>query len=70
VGDGADAPAAYVRAVDVAVERLEQRYARLDDVDNRRRYGYVASRFEYADTLVYDQAGLALEYPSLASRVL
>ena len=70
VGVGADAPAAYVRAVDVAVERLEQRYARLDDVDSRRRYDYVASRFEYDDTLVYDPSGLALDYPGLASRVL
>ena len=30
VGQTADAPAVYVRAVDLAVERLEQRYARVD----------------------------------------
>lgn len=29
-GDAADAPAAYVRALDLTVERLEQRYVRLD----------------------------------------
>jgi len=33
VGAGADAPAAYVRAAGLAVERLEQRYARLEDGD-------------------------------------
>ena len=31
VGQEAEAPAAYVRALDLAVERLEQRYLRLDD---------------------------------------
>ena len=31
VGEVADAPAAYVRALDLSVERLEQRYVRLAD---------------------------------------
>jgi hypothetical protein len=70
VGDRADAPAVYVRAVDVAVERLEQRYTRLDDADGRRHYHYVAHRFDYDDTLVYDAAGLTVDYPALATRVL
>jgi hypothetical protein len=31
VGEKADAPAAYVRALDLSVERLEQTYARMPD---------------------------------------
>ena len=31
VDERADAPAAYVRAIDLAVERLEQRYVRIED---------------------------------------
>ena len=33
IGEHAQAPAAYVRAVHLGVERLEQRYVRLDDDD-------------------------------------
>jgi hypothetical protein len=68
-GAAADAPAVYVRAVDVAVERLEQRYSRLDDADGRLRFHYVAPQFDYDDTLTYDASGLTLEYPALATRV-
>jgi hypothetical protein len=38
VGEEADAPAAYVRALDLSVERLDQRYVRLDDDGSRQRY--------------------------------
>src|SRR5204862_2956546 len=47
VGEQAEAPAAYVRATDLGVERLEQRYLRLDDDGSgRQRYRYTAPRFE------------------------
>jgi hypothetical protein len=65
VGEQADAPAAYVRALDLAVERLEQSYLRLGD----RRYRYSAPRFDLTCELVYDEAGLVLDYPGLATRV-
>ena len=68
IGQGADAPAAYVRAVDLSVERLEQRYARIDDDGTRERYDYSSPRFDYADRLVYDEHGLVLDYPGLAVR--
>ena len=70
VGQTADAPAVYVRAVDLAVERLEQRYTRVDSDDSPYRFHYVAPRFEYDDVLSFDAAALTLEYPALASRVV
>jgi uncharacterized protein len=75
VGERADAPAAYVRAPapdgasGLAVERLEQTYARLQDDGPRRRYDYASPRFGYAAMLVYDESGFVLDYPGLAVRV-
>jgi hypothetical protein len=43
-GEVADAPAAYVRAVDLTVERLDQRYTRLDNDADHERYRYSAPR--------------------------
>jgi hypothetical protein len=68
VGERADAPAAYVRAFDLAVERLEQRYVRLDDDDNRQRYHYSALAFDFECELVYDASGLVVDYPHIARR--
>ena len=70
VGQSADAPAVYIRALDLAVERLEQRYARIEDDGELRRYDYSAPRFDYAGRLVYDADGLLLDYPGIAERVL
>jgi hypothetical protein len=69
VGQQADAPAAYVRALDLGVERLEQRYARLTDDAEHSRYDYAAPDFGYRDVLVYDELGLVLDYPGIAVRV-
>jgi uncharacterized protein len=69
VGAGAEAPAAYVRVPSLAVERLEQRYARLPDEGGRRRYDYTSPEFGYRDVLVYDENGLVVEYPGIAVRV-
>ncbi len=69
VGARADAPAAYVRAPGLEVERLEQTYARLQDDGPRRRYDYAAPRFDFAAVLVCDESGLVLDYPGLAVRV-
>jgi uncharacterized protein len=68
VGRAAEAPAVYVRALDLTVERLEQRYARIADEGSRERYEYAAPRFEYAGRLAYDAAGLLLDYPGIAER--
>ena len=65
VGEARDAPAAYVRALDLAVERLEQRYRRLGDA----RYHYASPAFGFECELEYDDAGLVLDYPGIAMRV-
>jgi uncharacterized protein len=69
VGQGVDAPAAYVRALDLSVERLEQRYARLEDEGGHARYDYESPAFDFRCVLVYDEDGLVLDYPGIAARV-
>ena len=68
VAAGAAAPAAYVRAVGLAVERLEQTYTRTTDDAARQRYDYAAPAFDFEARLVYDESGLALDYPGIAVR--
>ncbi len=70
-GESADAPAAFVRAPGLTVERLEQRYRRLgDDPGGDTRYAYAAPRFGYVGELTYEAGGLLLDYPGIATRVL
>jgi hypothetical protein len=70
LGRRADAPAAYVRAPSLRVERLEQSYVRLEDDGECQRYSYASPRFDYADELTYDAHGLVLDYPGIATREL
>ena len=65
-GARAEAPAAYVRALDLSTGRLEQSYARL--AGEPRRYHYAAPAFDFTCTLVYDDSGLVLDYPGIAVR--
>ena len=67
-GGQADAPAAYVRALDLSVERLEQTYRRIGDEGARQRYEYAAPAFDFTSRLVYDESGLVLDYPGVARR--
>jgi uncharacterized protein len=67
-GKPAAAPAAYVRALDLAAERLDQTYQRAADQDGYQRYDYWAPAFGFAGRLVYDQSGLILDYPGIARR--
>jgi hypothetical protein len=67
-GEHADAPAAFVRALDLGVQRLEQQYARTDDDGPRQRYHYTAAAFAFACDLIYDESGLVLSYPGIATR--
>lgn len=64
-GREASVPATYVRAVGPAVDRLEQIYARVGD----DHYAYAAPAFDFSCRLVYDEHGLVLDYPSIATRV-
>ena len=68
VGARATAPAAYVRAADLSVERLEQGYLRAADQGAHQCYDYTAPAFEFACRLVYDESGLVLSYPGIAVR--
>jgi hypothetical protein len=69
VGQQADAPAAYICALDLRVERLEQSYRRLEDDGECAHYDYVSSVFDFRAELVYDRFGLVLDYPGIAVRV-
>ena len=68
IGQAADAPAAYVRALDLSVQRLQQRYVRLEDDRDGERYHYISPEFEFECQLVYDGTGLVVEYPGIATR--
>lgn len=68
IGGGSQAPAAYVRALDLRVERLEQHYVRVRDRDGHQCYEYTAPSFDFSCELVYDEAGLVLAYPGIAMR--
>jgi uncharacterized protein len=69
-GQSAQAPAAYVRAPDLRVERLEQSYRRIEDDGAQRRFEYVSPQFEFEAVLVYDRYGFVVDYPGIAVRVL
>lgn len=68
VAAAAAAPAAYVRAAGLAVERLEQTYARTTDEASCQRYDYTAPAFDFGARLIYDKSGLVLDYPGIAVR--
>lgn len=68
VGEAADAPAVYLRAADLSVERLDQRYRRVRSRGRQQRYGYTSPAHRYAGQLVFDQSGLILHYPGIAAR--
>ena len=70
VGQSADAPAAFVRADDLRVERLDQQYERLEDDGTQRRYAYRAPAFDVETVLVYDAFDLVVDYPGIADRAL
>jgi len=67
-GAGAAAPAAYVRALGLAVERLEQTYRRAPGEATRQRYDYAAPAFDFTCRLSYDESGLVVDYPGIAVR--
>jgi uncharacterized protein len=69
VGSSARAPAAYVRADGLRVERLEQGYERVTS-DSGHAYAYEAPAFSFACRLDSDAAGLVVSYPGIAVRAL
>jgi len=69
VGQSALVPAAFVGALDLRVERLQQEYARVDDDGLQSRYDYSAPAFDFSSQLAFDPAGLVIDYPGIATRV-
>jgi uncharacterized protein len=67
-GEEAAAAAAYVRLSKRKIERLDQFYARLDDQDDRASFDYEAPAFDFRCRIIYDRAGLVLEYPGIGIR--
>jgi hypothetical protein len=70
VGATAEAPAAWVRAADLRLERLEQRYTRLDDHGGRQLFAYSAPDLDFNVQITFDGSGLVLDYPHIATRFL
>jgi hypothetical protein len=70
VGERAGAPAAYVRALDLSVERLEQEYFRVDGGQEAPlAFDYASPGFDFRARLTFDGSGLVLDYPGIAVRV-
>ena len=67
-GTRSDAPAAYVRAAGLAVERLEQTYSRTPGQASGQCFDYNAPIFDFSCRLVYDESGLVVDYPGIAVR--
>lgn len=67
-GVGVDVPAAFVRADDLRVERLEQRYTLQERAPEALTFRYASATFGFACELRYDAAGLIVDYPGIAVR--
>ena len=63
-GETVPAPAVYVRALDLSVARLDQTYARVDG----HRFDYTSEGGDFEAVLEYDDAGLIVDYPGIATR--
>ena len=64
-----DRPAAYVRALDLGVERLEQTYQQRPSDNDGMSFDYRAPQFGFNARLTYDRFGLVVDYPGIAARV-
>jgi hypothetical protein len=68
IGQEAAAPAVFVRVSELRIERLEQRYLRLENDGPRLRFRYRAPAFDVECEIAFDAAGLVLDYPGIAIR--
>lgn len=64
-----DVPAAFVRTLDLRVERLEQTYQRGEPTGSQFVFDYTSPTFDFACQLIFDASGLILEYPGIGHRV-
>lgn len=61
-------PAAFVRADDLRVERLEQTYLCTSRTEDRIVFDYTSATFDLAFELVFDASGLVTDYPGIGAR--
>lgn len=62
------APAAFVRAQDLGVQRIEQEYRFRERTPGTLLLDYASATFDFACVLTLDAAGLVLDYPGIAVR--
>jgi hypothetical protein len=67
-GTTLDVPAAFVRADDLTVIRLEQRYTLTSSDEQRHVFHYESATFDFECELTFDATGLVLDYPGIATR--
>ncbi len=63
-----DVPAAFVRADDLRVDRVEQTYLCTDHAEDRITFEYTSSTFGFAGELVFDGSGVVIDYPGIGRR--
>ena len=63
-----DVPAAFVRANDLRIERMEQTYLCTERTEDRIVFDYTSTTSDFACQLVFDPAGLVTEYPGIGRR--
>jgi hypothetical protein len=61
-------PAAFVRADDLRVERMEQTYLCTSRTEDRVVFDYTSTTFDVAFELVFDGSGLVIDYPGIGAR--
>jgi uncharacterized protein len=67
-GETVQVPAAFVRAEDLGVERINQTYTLTSRSRHELRFRYTSETFGFECELTYDAAGLILTYPGIATR--
>jgi hypothetical protein len=68
LGEQSGAPACYFRVDTATIDRLEQSYRRIEDAGDHQHYAYEAPAFDFQCHLIYDRAGLVVDYPGIAGR--
>lgn len=69
-GEVFEVSSAFVRADDLRVERLDQTYSLVDRFPGGLTFHYESPAFAFVCDLVYDAAGLIVDYPGIAVRDL
>jgi hypothetical protein len=67
-GEPVTAPAVFVRADDLRVHRIEQRYTLTSTTVAGPTFAYESATFDFACELTFDTAGLIRSYPGIAVR--